>query len=303
MIRLDRVTVERRGRIVVDGVSLEVHPGQALAIVGRSGAGKTSLLAAAAGAIPLRGGDVLIDGRSVRREPGAAGRLVGYAPARLPAWPGVRADEFLELFAAGAGLRGPALRSALAKALAMAGLDAACRDHLDGISDGHAKRLLVARALMHDPQVLLLDDPFGGLDPLDVRDIERLVGDAHLMGRIVVAAVDDARVPACFTHLAVLSEGRLAASGPADPEAFAPASGWTYAIVCPAAAEVAVRTVAPLVVEARASDADTVRCRFAPHSVSAAAVVAAIVAAGLPVTAAGFDPPWAAQLLRPESAA
>lgn len=299
MIRLDRATVERAGRIVVDGVSLEVPPGQALAIVGRSGAGKTSLLAATAGAIRLHAGDVTIDGRSVRREPAALARLVGYAPARLPAWPGVRADEFLDLFATAVGLGGRTLESARARALAMAGLEAGSRDLLDGLSAGQAKRLLLARALLHDPQVLILDDPFGSLDPHEARDIERLVGDAHLMGRSVVAAIDDGRVPACFTHLAVLAEGRLRASGPADPAAWTPAAGWAFTIVCPASAEAAARAVAALVTDARAGDSDTLHCRFHPRRSSAAAIVATIVAAGLPVAAAGFDPPWTAQVLEP----
>jgi ABC-type multidrug transport system ATPase subunit len=155
---------------------------------------------------------------------------------------------------------------------------------------------------MHDPQVLLLDDPFGGLDPLERHDCERLVGDAHLMGRTVLSAVDDARVSACFTHLAVMVEGRLAASGPADPVAFDRAGGWTYAINCPAAAEAAARAVVSLVIDTRVVDADTLHCRFRPRQAAPAALVGAIVAAGLPVAAAGFDPPWAAQLLEPPSA-
>jgi ABC-type branched-subunit amino acid transport system ATPase component len=301
MIRLDRATVERSGRIVVDGISLAVPPGEALAVIGRSGAGKTSLLAALAGTLALHSGEITIDGRCVRREPAAVARLVGYAPARLPAWPGIRPREFLELFATAAGLRGKPLRVAVDKALAMAGLDATGTDRLDTLCDGHAKRLLLARALVHDPQVLILDDPFGGLDPLERRDIERLVDDAHLMGRTVVAAVDDARLPGCFTHLAVMVEGRLVTSGPADPAAFDRVGGWTYVVTCPGSAEAAARAVEPLGAEARIVDADTISVRF--HAGRAAAgIVAAIVAAGLPVAAAGFDPPWAAQLLEPQSA-
>ncbi|NBW87970.1 MAG: ATP-binding cassette domain-containing protein, partial [Planctomycetia bacterium] len=75
MIRLDRATVERSGRIVVEGISLAVPPGQALAVVGRSGAGKTSLLAALAGTLALHSGEITIDGRCVRREPARVARL------------------------------------------------------------------------------------------------------------------------------------------------------------------------------------------------------------------------------------
>ena len=168
---------------------------------------------------------------------------------------------------------------------------------LDALADGEAKRLLLARAIMHDPQVLLLDDPFTGLDPDGRREAERLVADAHLMGRTVLAAVDDADLPPCFTHIAVMHEGRVVAVGPADPAAF-PGRTWTHRIECPGRAAEAVRTIGPLVVEARAVDDDVVTCRHDPAGGPFADVIAGLVRAGIPVESAAFDPPWAAQLLR-----
>jgi ABC-2 type transport system ATP-binding protein len=297
MIRFDRATIERAGQIVVECLSLDVPSGRAVAIIGPAGAGKSSLLAATATAIPLHAGDVAIDGNSVRQAGDAARSLLGYAPAALPAWPGMRAGEFLELFAAAAGLRGDRLHAAVAKAVALAGLPAEVQPRLDALSTGHAKRLLIARALLHDPQVLLLDDPFGGLDPAGRLAVERLIDDAHLMGRTVLAAIDDAAVPACFTHLAVLREGRLVAEGPNDQKAFAAGRRWTCRIVCPGRAEDAARAVADLGAAATVVDADTLACRHDPASAPLASVVAALVEAGIPVAAAGFHPPWTAQLL------
>ncbi|MCE9632483.1 MAG: ABC transporter ATP-binding protein [Planctomycetia bacterium] len=298
MIRCERATVERSGRVVVEAVTLAVVPGQAAALIGRSGAGKSSLLAAAATASPLHAGDILIGGQSVRRAAEAVRRLIGYVPVRLPAWPGVRADEFLEAFAVAAGLRGKPLTAAVSKALGMAGLAGNSHAPVDTLSSGHAKRLLVARSLLHDPQVLLLDDPFGGLDPIERRDIERLIGDAHLMGRTVLAAIDAADVPSCFTQLAVLDEGRLVASGPAEPASFAAGRTWECAIVCRGAAEAAVRVLVTIVADARAVDGDTVAFTLDAAKGTLADAVAALVRAGIAVEQAGFDPPWPAQLLR-----
>jgi ABC-2 type transport system ATP-binding protein len=297
MIRCERATVERSGRIVVEAVGLVVPTGQATAIIGRSGAGKSSLLAAVATAVPLHAGDVLVDGRSVRREAEVVRRLIGYVPDRLPSWPGVRAEEFLELFAAAAGLRGRSLDVAVGKAIDMAGLATERRALLDDLSAGHGKRLLVARALLHDPQVLLLDDPFGGLDPIEQREVQRIVGDAHLMGRTVLAAVDDAAVPPCFTQLAVVREGRLVAEGPLEPAAFAAGRAWTCVVVCRGAAERVVGTVEAIAADARAVDCDTVVFTISGERAHVGAVVAAIVRAGFVVERAGFDPPWPAQLL------
>jgi len=297
MIRCERATVERSGRVVVESVSLTVAPGEATAVIGRSGAGKSSLLAAAATVLPLHAGDIAIDGHSVRGDPEAVRRVIGYVPGSLPSWPGLRADEFLELFATAAGLRGGGLEAAVERALAMAGLARQGHARLEALCAGHGKRLLVARALLHDPHVLLLDDPFGGLDPHERLEMERLVGDAHLMGRTVLAAVDDAVVPPCFTHVAVLREGRLDACGPADPARFANVGRRRCAIVCRGAAEAAARVLGPLADEVRAADADTVRFTLDATRASLAEAVAAVVRAAIAVESAGFDPPWTAQLV------
>ena len=298
MIRFDHVALERSGRVVLDEVSLDVEAGEALAFVGPSGAGKTSLLAALATALPVCGGDILVDGRRVRSEADAVRRLIGYVPSHLESWPGVRADEFLELFAAAAGLRGKPLRTAIGAALAMAGMESRGGDRIDRLSDGDSKRLLIARALVHAPRLLILDDPLGGLDPAGRSGVERLVEEAILMGRCVVAAIDDGCVPECFTRLAVLGGGRLLLEGPANPAHYA-ATGriWRYRITCRGRAEAAADAIRPLVHSAQAMTATTVDCAVDPARVPFSAVIAAVVGAGIAVESAGFHPPWTAQLV------
>ena len=146
MIRCDRVIVERSGRMVIDRVSLSVAAGETLAVIGRSGAGKTTLLEALATAVPVRGGDIVIDDHSVRRDPDAVRARIGYVPSHLTAWPHVRADEFLELFARSAGLAGHGLEAAMERALALAGLGGRGETPINGLPDGQAKLLLVGRA-------------------------------------------------------------------------------------------------------------------------------------------------------------
>ncbi len=297
MIACDRASVEQGGQLVVEAVSLHVRAGEAWALIGRSGAGKTMLLAAAATAVPLHAGDIVVHGNSVRREAEAVRMAAGYAPDRLPDWPGIRAGEFLELFATAAGRRGRALAQAVEQGLALAGLSGRERDRIESLDAGHGKRLLLARALIHDPQVLLLDDPFGGLDPPSHRGIERLIGDTHLMGRSVLAAIDDARVPDCFTHLAVLAEGRLVGLGVNDPATFAEGRRWRFVVRCPGRAEDAVRVLRSLGADPECDDADRVVAWLDLAMCSPAHVVAAVVKAGIPIEAAGYDPPWQAQLI------
>lgn len=297
MIRCERATVERSGRVVVEALSLAIGHGQAAALIGRTGAGKSSLLAAVATALPLHAGEILVDNRSVRGEPAAVRRAIGYVPDRMPAWPGLRVGEFLEAFATAAGLRGERLAASVRRGLDLAGLAAVDRLPLDALPAGQRKRLLVAGALVHEPEVLLLDDPLGGLDPFERIDMERLIGNALLTGRTVLAAIDDADVPACFTHLVVLADGRLVAAGPATPDGIGAGRTWRCALVCRNAAEAAARAVAGHVAEIRVEDGDRLTFRVDSRRTSLGAVVAAATQAGIAVESAGFDPPWPAQLI------
>lgn len=297
MIVFHDATLVLGGRTVIDGLSLEVPAGHAMALIGRTGAGKTTLLAAAATAVRLERGEVALHGHSVRREPAAVRGLVGYMPARPPAWPPCRVGEFLEVAAAAAGLQGKPRRSAVSKSLELAGLGDRADDAVEILPDGVARRLLLARALLHDPEVLLLDDPFAALDPEERRTVEALVTDAQLMGRTVLAAIDDADVPPCFTHVAVIDAGRLAASGPADPVTFAPGRRLTFRLACPGRAGDAARALQPLVGGSRAVDVDHAEADIDPARTPGSSLVAAVVAAGIPVAAAGFHPAWTAQLL------
>lgn len=303
MIRCDRVIVERAGQMVIDRLAISVAAGDTLAVIGRSGAGKTSLLEAIATAIPVHGGDIEVAGVSVRREPDAVRARIGYVPAHLTAWPAVRADAFLTLFARAAGLSGRELTGAVERSLDLAGLQGRSDTPIDRLPDGQAKLLLIGRALLHAPDVLVLDDPFGNLDPLQRQTIERLIGDMRLGGRTVVAAIDDAHVPDCFTRLAVLEEGRLAHHGPADLTAFSSGRRWRYRIRCRGQAEAAAAVAGRLTTPLEPCDADTLDCTLAddqdstPPSLSA--LINALVRAGIVVDSAGMHPHWTMQLLAP----
>ena len=291
--------------MVIDRLSLEIGTGETLAVIGRSGAGKTTLLESLATAIAVRGGDIAVDGHSVRRDPDAVRSRIGYAPSQLAAWPAVRADEFLALFARAAGLGGRGLTEALDRALALAGLSGRGHASIDRLSAGQAKVLLIGRALVHAPDVLILDDPFGNLDPRQRQTIERLIGDLQIGGRTVVAAIDDAGVPDCFTHLAVLSEGRLVAQGPATFAAFSASRAWRYRLHCPGQAEAAASVIGQMTKHREVCDANTLDCTLICGKESSrppiAEIIEALVRAGIAVEEAGLQPYWTEQLVEQPS--
>jgi ABC-2 type transport system ATP-binding protein len=301
MIRCDRVIVERSGQMVIDRLSLSIGAGETLAVIGRSGAGKTTLLEAVATAIPVRGGDIVLAGHSVRRDPDAVRARIGYVPSHLSAWPAVRADEFLALFARSAGLTGRGFTEAVEQALDLAGLRGRGAAPIDRLPDGQAKLLLIGRALVHAPDVLILDDPFGNLDPRQRQSIARLIGDMQIGGRTVIAAIDGARVPDCFTHLAMLSQGRLLHEGPATFAAFARGRAWRYRLHCSGQAEAAAVVVGRLTDHVEVCDANTLDCTLTCEKESSrppiAGIIEALVRAGIAVEAACLHPPWTEQFL------
>jgi ABC-2 type transport system ATP-binding protein len=207
MIRL-RAAVAPNSRLsaaapTVGPLDLEVAPGSATALIGPNGAGKSLLLALVAGTVRAVSGSVDVVGR------------VGYAPASLGESPAVRCDELLEFLAIEAGVQGRGRREAVGRALTMAGLAGRPGERVDQLSDGGRTRLLIAAALLGDPEVIVLDDPMRSLDPAGRADVERLVEDAALAGRCVLAALNDARIGGCWTDIAVMRSGRIERTLPA----------------------------------------------------------------------------------------
>ena len=296
MLHIERAVIRAGDVAAIADCSFDAAPGEAWALIGAGGCGKGLLVAAIAGAVPLAGGEIVVNGRSQRREPAMARRMCGYVPAALEGWPGIRADEFLDLFATAVGLSGKRLTEARTRALDLAGLSGDAR--LDTLPEATTKRLLLGRAVLHDPAILALDDPFRGLDPRGRHLCENLIEAAVLVERTVVAALDDAIVPACFTHLALLDGGRILARGPAHPATCAPGRTWTWRVTVSRDAIAARECLADRVPEAHLVDDHTVDCRIDPVLSPPAALVTALVRAGIAVESAGFHPFWSAQLVR-----
>lgn len=295
MLRFAHVHVRTGGVPRLADVSFEARPGEAWGVIGPAGCGKGTLVAAAAGAVALAEGDVEVAGRSMRRDPAGARGACGYVPSDLGVRPALEAGDFLDVFAAAAGLVGEPLAHARKRALDLAGVRAG--ERLDRLSGGAMKRLLLGQAVLHDPAVLALDDPFRALDPHERHVCERLIETAILVDRTVIAALDDGVVPSCFTHVALLDRGRLVATGPNHPAAFAPGATWTWRATVPTGAVEARERLADLVPEAHVIDDHTVECRIDPALTPPAALVTALVRAGHGVESAGFHPPWTVQLV------
>ncbi len=149
----------------VDGVSFEIGAGQIVGVLGPNGAGKTTTVSLIAGLLPLDGGDVLIEGSVLRGDSDPAKRKLGLVPQELALYDELSARENLRFFGGLQGVTGPVLDRAIASTLLLVGLQDRASHRVGSFSGGMKRRLNLAAGLLHDPQILLLDEPTVGVDP------------------------------------------------------------------------------------------------------------------------------------------
>jgi ABC-2 type transport system ATP-binding protein len=151
--------------VAVDDVSFSIARGQLVALLGPNGAGKTTTVSIIAGLLTPDAGDVLVDGRRLSGDTDPAKRRIGFVPQDLALYEELSARANLRFFGALYNLEGHALEQSMARALALVGLEDRAKDKVRNYSGGMKRRLNLAAALLHDPDVLLLDEPTVGVDP------------------------------------------------------------------------------------------------------------------------------------------
>lgn len=210
LVRADALYRSYAGRAIVRDVSFEVHRGEVLGLVGPNGAGKTTILRMLAGALSPDSGHVFIAGRDLEHGGPAARRAIGFLPDPPPLAESATVDEFLF---AGALLYFHArpARAAARTVRDRLGLGAFAERRIGELSHGYRQRVAVARALVGDPEVLVLDEPTGGLDPAQTRVFLELVAGLKGEAAIVMSSHHLAEVARGCDRVLVLGAGRVLA--------------------------------------------------------------------------------------------
>ncbi|MDO5032492.1 ABC transporter ATP-binding protein [Corynebacterium sp.] len=201
----------------VRGISLDVPRGSIYGVVGPNGAGKTTMLTMACGLLRPDAGASFIAGHSVWEEPIAAKKAMGLLMDGAPVFDRLTGAEYLHYLGALHGLeRAESLRRAQ-ELLHVLALDDAASKRITDYSAGMTKKILVAGALLHDPEVLVLDEPLEAVDPLSGRHIQQILkAFAARGGTVVLSSHVMQLVEGLCDHVAVIGEGQVLASGHVD---------------------------------------------------------------------------------------
>lgn len=211
---------KRYGRFdAVAGLNLKVTPGQVLALLGPNGAGKTTSMRMIAGFLRPSSGRAAVCGHDVVRDPIAARRALGYLPEGAPSYGELTVGEFLNFAARVRGLTGISGARRMEEMVERLQLQPVLAQTIETLSKGYRRRVCLAQALLHDPPVLILDEPTDGLDPNQQREVHALIRGMARDRAIIVSthALDEVR--AACNRVAIVAHGRLRVEGtPAELE-------------------------------------------------------------------------------------
>ncbi len=216
-VQLEHVVVARGQRRALDDLTLTLGEGASLGLVGPNGAGKSTLLRALACLVRPTAGRALVCGFDTREDSTAVRRRVGYVPEQFGVYPRLSITQYLDFFAKAGGVSQWERRNTVETMLRVVDLYDRRRDEAAALSRGARRRLALARALLHNPPVLLLDDPLGGLDGRGRLELVEVLKEVRGMGiTMLVATHLLADLAQVCDSVAILREGRLVSVTPIE---------------------------------------------------------------------------------------
>jgi ABC-2 type transport system ATP-binding protein len=202
------------GTLAVAGVDLAIDEGEIFGLVGPNGAGKTTMLRMLATLLEPTAGDASIAGESIRRNPQAARRVLGYMPDAFGVYDDMKVWEYLDFFGRCYGLGPAQRRRMIGDLLELVDLAPKRDAYVSSLSRGMQQRLCLAHALVHDPKVLLLDEPASGLDPRARVELRELLRELRALGKtIVISSHILPELEELCTSVAIVDRGRVLAAG------------------------------------------------------------------------------------------
>ncbi len=207
----------------VKGISFTVSKGEVLGFLGPNGAGKSTTMRMITGFLPPSDGTAVICGHDIGAEPVEAKKCIGYLPESAPSYRAMSVEEYLKFIAEIRGFAGRAAKAAVERAIVKARLEPVARKTIETLSKGYRQRTCFAQAIIHDPQVLIMDEPTDGLDPNQKYTVREMIKEMASEKAIVISTHILEEVDAVCTRAVVIADGELKADGtPAKLKAMDP---------------------------------------------------------------------------------
>jgi ABC-2 type transport system ATP-binding protein len=212
MIEVRSLTKRYAGHTAIQGLDFEVARGEIVGLLGLNGAGKSTTMRILSGFIPASGGTARVAGFDVFSESYEVRRRIGYMPENNPLHPDLRVREYLKFRARLKGLGFSATRARVAEVMEQCGLTEVTRQVIGTLSKGYRQRVGLADALVHEPELIILDEPTAGLDPNQIRSVRQLVKDLGRTHTVLVSSHILHEVEMTCSRVLILHEGRILAN-------------------------------------------------------------------------------------------
>jgi ABC-2 type transport system ATP-binding protein len=201
----------------VESLSLEIGRGEMFGFIGPNGAGKSTTIRFLATLLRASRGDAWVNGHSVSQDPMGVRRSIGYMPDDFGVYDGMKVWEFLDFFAVAYGLSRTQRKQIIPDVLELLDLTHKAYDYVNSLSRGMKQRLCLAKTLVHDPPVLILDEPSSGLDPRARIEVKALLKELRRMGKtILISSHILTELADCCTSIGIIERGKLLLHGPMD---------------------------------------------------------------------------------------
>ncbi len=228
MIKVENLTKLFGEKRAVDGITFRVGLGEVLGFLGPNGAGKSTTMRMITGFITPTSGTVKVGGNDIVEDPVAAKKLIGYLPENAPAYTDMTVEGFLNFAAEIRGLRGSARQTAVNRVVDLCFLKSVLHQNVDTLSKGYRHRTCFAQSIIHDPDILILDEPTDGLDPNQKHEIRQLIRKMGQRKAIIFSTHILEEVDAVCTRAMIIDRGRVVANG--TPQELRRRSEWAGAV-------------------------------------------------------------------------
>lgn len=217
MLKIENLKKQFGRTMALDGLSMHVKPGALYGFVGPNGAGKTTTIKIMMGLLQPDAGELLVDGLDVTREPKQVLEKIGYVPDYFGVYDNLKVSEYMEFFASCYGIEGLKARKRSMMLLEQVGLDGKSDFYVEGLSRGMKQRLCLAKALLQDPSILIMDEPMSGLDPRTRYEFKEILKELREQQKtILLSSHILPELAELCTDIGIIDQGKMILEGTMD---------------------------------------------------------------------------------------